>query len=186
MHGYHRAYMMFSTRNRGTPDIPGLLVSLAPGGRCPGLAMRLDPGMLDEQLAYLDEREGVGRAHRRVVVPLEIKLDGGARFIPAWTYLPRQDYSNYIGGIPLKRQAELVARAAGKTGTAYEYLENLVLGLRKMGVVEGELERLYQETQAVRIQAKGNLSTDTEFTAETTAKISVEMSMKTTVRRANR
>ena len=142
--GYHRVYQMMSTRNRGTPERPGLLLSLAPGGKCLGKAFRIDPACREESLKYLDEREGIGRAHRRVIVPVFLERDSTPTLVHGWTYLPRHDYTNYIWGIGVERQAELVMQGEGKTGTAFEYLDLLMKSLHSMGVDEPNLERLYQ------------------------------------------
>lgn len=143
LRGYHRAYMMYSTRNRGTPDCPGVVLSLAPGGECVGMALRVEPGHEAEAIAYLDKREGVGRAHRRVMMPVHWYPDSLAPAHHVWTYLPILTYSNYIWGVPLERQAELVACGCGSTGTSFDYLRLLLDELGELGVSEPRLERLF-------------------------------------------
>lgn len=147
MRGYHRAYMMYSTRNRGTPESPGMVLSLAPGGQCVGMALGVEPGHEAEAMAYLDKREGVGRAHRRVLVPVHWygEVNGPAQHV--WTYLPILTYSNYIWGVPLARQAELVASGCGKTGTSFDYLRRVLEELKHLQVREPTLERLFAEAQ---------------------------------------
>lgn len=150
LNGYHRVYMMYSTRNRGTPASPGMLVSLAPGQSCTGQAMLIEPGREKEALAYLDKREGLGRAHRRVMVPIHLVDDGAGPAINAWTYLPILTYSNCIWGVPTPRQAELVARGRGKIGSSYDYLRRMLDELAGMNVSEPMLEQLFQRVQQVR------------------------------------
>jgi len=41
LHGWHRALRMRSRVNRGTPQQPGLVFALLPGGACRGVAYRL-------------------------------------------------------------------------------------------------------------------------------------------------
>lgn len=174
LRGYHRAYKIYSTRNRGTPERPGMVVSLAPGGQCTGMAYRIEPGRLEESLTYLDQREGVGRAHNRVVVPVHLlgdrplgsrppgngaqnkdRLDPLHAFeagpsLNVWTYLPIISYTNYITGVPLSRKAELIAHGAGKTGSAYDYLRLMLEELEHMGVREPDLQRLLAEARRLR------------------------------------
>jgi glutathione-specific gamma-glutamylcyclotransferase len=166
LRGYHRAYMMYSTRNRGTPESPGMVLSLAPGGQCIGMAMRVEPGQEAEALAYLDKREGANRANKRVLVPIHWRgapekaardngtagngtagsgTAGNGAPQHASTYLPILTYSNYIWGVPLERQAELVARGCGKTGTALDYLSRVLEELQRLQVQEPALERLFAE-----------------------------------------
>jgi cation transport protein ChaC len=147
MGGYHRAYMMYSTRNRGTPEAPGMVLSLAPGGECVGMALRVARERQAEALAYLDKREGVGRAHRRVLVPLQWLDAPGTPPQHAWVFLPILTYCNYIWGVPLERQAELVAHGAGYTGTSFDYLRRLLDELARLRVVEPTLERLFAESR---------------------------------------
>jgi cation transport protein ChaC len=150
LNGYHRAYMMYSTRNRGTPDCPGAVLSLAPGRSCTGIAYRIAPGREAEALAYLDGREGAGRANKRVRVPLRFADNGAGPPVHGWTYLPILTYSNYIGGVPPRRQAELVAQGAGKTGSAFDYLARLMEELARLGVQEPALEELHRESGRLR------------------------------------
>jgi glutathione-specific gamma-glutamylcyclotransferase len=151
LRGYHRAYMMYSTRNRGTPESPGMVLSLAPGGQCVGMALRIEPGQEAEALAYLDKREGVGRAHRRVLVPIHWHAAPAGPEQHAYTFLPILTYCNYIWGVPVERQAELVARGRGKTGTSFDYLRQVLEELARLRVAEPTLERLF--AQAQRCQA---------------------------------
>lgn len=166
--GYHRSYGMFSTRNRGTTGQPGMILSLAPGRFCTGKAFHVDPGQEEAALKYLDEREGLGRAHLRVRVPLH-PMDGetgagsglvapegtgpqgNGGIIHAHTYLPNLGYQNYIQGVPMGRVAELIASGAGYGGSSFDYLRNLIEILAGMGIAEPELESLFGTVK--RIQA---------------------------------
>ena len=57
LHGYHRAFCVWSHRYRGTPERPGLVLGLDRGGSCLGIAYRIAPEKQDTVLAYLHERE---------------------------------------------------------------------------------------------------------------------------------
>jgi cation transport protein ChaC len=145
LRGYHRAYMMYSTRNRGTPDSPGMVLSLAPGGQCVGMAMRVEPHRQKDALDYLDKREGVNRANKRVLLPIHWYGEPDAPVQHAYTFLPILSYSNYIWGVPMPRQAELVASGCGKTGTSFDYLRLVLEELARLQVAEPMLERLFAE-----------------------------------------
>ena len=47
IHGWHRALAMWSRVNRGTPEQPGLVFALLPGGSCQGMVYRV-PGQQAE------------------------------------------------------------------------------------------------------------------------------------------
>ena len=48
VHGWHRAFRMRSRINRGTPERPGLVFALMPGGSCQGGVYRLRDSHADE------------------------------------------------------------------------------------------------------------------------------------------
>ena len=55
--GFHRALKMRSRVNRGTPERPGLVFALLPGGSCRGVAYRIERDRVDAELERLWERE---------------------------------------------------------------------------------------------------------------------------------
>jgi len=55
--GYHRALKMWSTLNRGTPERPGLVFGLLPGGSCKGMVFRIPHAQVAAALPPLWERE---------------------------------------------------------------------------------------------------------------------------------
>jgi cation transport protein ChaC len=57
VHGYHRTFCIRSTRYRGTPDAPGVVLGLDRGGSCIGMAFRLDPEHRVAAIEALYERE---------------------------------------------------------------------------------------------------------------------------------
>ncbi len=58
--GYRRAFCRLSIRHRGTPESPGMVAGLTPGGHCDGLVFVVSNAEREQALAYLDEREGAG------------------------------------------------------------------------------------------------------------------------------
>jgi cation transport protein ChaC len=141
--GYHREFCMVSHRNRGTEEVPGLVLSLCPGGELVGLAFRYDAEAEAEVLKYLDEREGVDRAHKRAVVPIEMLEESGPSLVHGLTYLPILTAPNYDCQMPLERRAELVAQGRGKIGSSHEYLRLLLEELDKLQVSEPGLSELF-------------------------------------------
>ena len=59
--GWHRAFTMHLPRWRGTPEQPGLMMVLEPGGSCTGVAYRLPDSDHHEQMVRLLKRESASR-----------------------------------------------------------------------------------------------------------------------------
>ena len=57
VHGWHRALAMRSRVNRGTPECPGLVFALIPGGSCHGRAYRIEQSRVEAELRRLWGRE---------------------------------------------------------------------------------------------------------------------------------
>ena len=154
MQAYHRWFCMVSTKGRGTPEIPGMMLGLVPGGSCIGKAYRITPGKEHEALAYLDEREGENKANRRIMVPVRILARPGSVLESAWTYLPMVSYPNYVGVMgDLAQMVELIIAGVGRRGSCHEYLRNLMNEVNGLGVEEPRLAALLEHVnQALAAQ----------------------------------
>lgn len=149
LRGYHRRYCLISTRGRGTPETPGMMLGLLPGGTCTGVAYRVTPGRETEALAYLDERENEGSSNRRVLFPVQILSGGGAALESAWAFLPMVSGENYVGAIAAQTCARNIAAGAGKRGTALEYLRSMLAEVTALGAEEPRMEALLREVERV-------------------------------------
>jgi cation transport protein ChaC len=63
VHGYRRSFCIRSARYRGTPEAPGVVLGLAQGGSCIGMAFRLDPAHRAAAVKSLYEREMPGQLY---------------------------------------------------------------------------------------------------------------------------
>jgi len=146
--GYGRRFWQGSPDHRGTPELPGRVVTLvpAPGERCLGLAYRLPADGAQQILAELDWRERAG--FERVEVELEL----GQGRLSALSYLARSDNPHYLGPASLSVVAGEIAVRRGPSGSNLDYLRQLARALRRIGVerdhvfeVERELEGLLDQ-----------------------------------------
>src|ERR1700730_14579970 len=65
--GEHRALCVYFFVHRGTPEKPGLVLGLDPGGACRGIAFRVAEKHRAATVAYLRAREQVTSVYREVM-----------------------------------------------------------------------------------------------------------------------
>ena len=140
-HGYHRAFCIRSTRYRGTPEQPGLVLGLDRGGSCVGVAYRLPAASRDEAIARLFARE-IPDPAARVYLPrvIEVRLHDGCR-VPALTFLADRSRPSYarLG------DAEILQRLIGchgQRGANRDYALSTWKALEAHGVRDPALARL--------------------------------------------
>ncbi|MHA1536151.1 MAG: gamma-glutamylcyclotransferase [Alphaproteobacteria bacterium] len=138
LYGYHRAFCLYSERYRGTPERPGLVLGLAPGGSCKGRAYRVAAANTEAVLEYLHERELIHYIYRFREVCL--RLRGGR--IRAHTYIADIKHERYAGGLSLERTAGIIRQGHGQRGPNTDYLENTIAHLDDLGIKEGRLHDL--------------------------------------------
>lgn len=147
--GFHRAFCVYSHHYRGTPDQPGLVLGLMPGGDCHGLAFRVAAANAPTVRAYLDERELVTYAYRPLVAPVEIE----AGTVMANTYVADPDHPQYAGPLDPETAADIIMRAKGCAGLNRDYLINTVRRLEEEGFASADLhallERVWRRTGVI-------------------------------------
>ena len=141
LHGYRRAFCVYSLYYRGSPERPGLVLGLERGGVCDGLAYRVRAEDVGDVRAYLHARELIYGVYREAFVAAQIReIDGGSAFV--LTYVAEPHHPSYAGSLPLARQAETIRAACGVAGTNLAYLEATLTRLRALGIRQRDLERL--------------------------------------------
>lgn len=92
VHGYHRTFCIRSTRYRGTPEQPGVVLGLDRGGSCIGMAFRLRPESRRAAVDALYEREMTGGVY--VARILSVVLADGQR-VHALAFVANRDSESY-------------------------------------------------------------------------------------------
>lgn len=136
--GYHRAFCVYSSRYRGTPERPGLVLGLDRGGACKGVAFRVPVAELASALEYLWEREMTNRTYHLQAV--SVHIPAGA--VTARAFVVDRTHKNYAGRLSLDETARLIIQGIGARGPCRQYLENTVAELCKLGQLDGPIHRL--------------------------------------------
>ena len=141
--GYHRRLCLWTKIGRGSPDCPGLVLSLDRGGSCKGVAFRLKPQNAIDELDLLWRREMITMAYRPRLLSIhtEIGLKHGLAFVA------NQACPAYARPLPFETIAEIVANANGFNGPCHVYLYDTVRGMQACGIHDHQLEKLSTAVQ---------------------------------------
>lgn len=131
LNGYHRSLCIYSHVHRGTPAAPGLVFGLDRGGRCRGIAFRVEPGSEAATLDYLRAREQATSVYVERCV--RIRLDDG-RDVLATTYVADRRHPQYAGRLPPEDLIRFVRQGVGISGPNPDYVRATHQHLVEMGV----------------------------------------------------
>jgi len=138
VHGWHRALRMRSRVNRGTPQQPGLVFALLPGGACRGVVYRLRPEQAEAELERLWAREMPTGVYDPRLLPCQ--TPGGQVVALAFTLSRRSEAC--LPRLPDTELLHILRHARGRYGSTLEYLRETAAALRVHGVRDREIERL--------------------------------------------
>ncbi len=142
--GYHRDFSLWSRINRGTPDRPGLVLTLERGGSCRGIAFRLAGSTTRGELLRLWRREMSLGSYR----PRWLDCHAGADRFPVLAFLVNRACSGYAGRLPLDTMVRSIATARGKVGSSAEYLFQTQATLESHGILDARVKRLAERVRA--------------------------------------
>ena len=146
LHGWRRSFCIHLESWRGTPDQPGLMLALARGGSCRGMAYRLpDAGRMEAMEALLRREIGY-EVDLASVRWLTVRGEAGVMRALVFYAAPLDPAIHVC--LPVEEQARRIARAAGHMGSCAAYLHNTVRHLEELGIRDRylwELQRLVAE-----------------------------------------
>ncbi|HEY2818025.1 MAG TPA: gamma-glutamylcyclotransferase [Casimicrobiaceae bacterium] len=155
IHGLHRRFCLHSLASRGTPDQPGLVLALEPGGICKGVAYRLPSPLALDELHLLWRREMVVGAYR----PRWVQARAGERRIAALTFVVRRDHMQYAH-LSDDEQARIIAQACGAFGSSCDYLMRTRAALASHAIIDAYLERLARDVQLRQLTCAASVVAD--------------------------
>jgi cation transport protein ChaC len=145
VHGFHRAFCIRSTRYRGTPEQPGVVLGLDRGGSCLGIAFRLRAESRRESIVALYAREMTGGVYTPRI--LSVSLPGRIR-VQALTFVANHRSPSY----ERLADADIVKRLSsccGQRGENRDYAIRTWRSLAEHGVHCPHLGRLGKQLLAV-------------------------------------
>jgi cation transport protein ChaC len=146
LHGYHRQFCFWTPLGRGTPELPGMMLGLMPGGSCHGVVFRVPRQGAEEHLHSVFRRELMtGGYHARWVTART--MQGAVRAI---TFIANRNYPNFCGRQPIETVARHIAHAEGRIGACRDYLINTVRHLEAEGIRDSYLNRVLRLVDGFR------------------------------------
>jgi len=138
VHGWHRALEMRSRVNRGTPECPGLVFALVPGGSCRGMAYRIDRHRADAELERLWARE----MPTGVYDPKWLPCRTAQGQVQALAFTLSRRSPAHTGRLTDAQMLTVLRDAVGRFGSTREYLLQTAASLRGCGIRDRDIERL--------------------------------------------
>lgn len=138
VHGWHRALRMPSRINRGTPEQPGLVFALLPGGACRGVVYRLRPAHADEELQRLWAREMLTGVYDPRLLPCRTPQG----VVPALAFTLSRRSPACLPRLADEQLLHVLRHARGRFGSTLEYVAETARALRGFGMPDRELERV--------------------------------------------
>jgi cation transport protein ChaC len=155
VYGLHRRFCLRSLASRGTPDQPGLVLALEPGGACQGVLYRLPSPLALDELHLLWRREMVVAAYH----PRWIQVRSGDRRITALTFVVRRDHVQYAR-LSHEEETAVIAQACGAFGSSCDYLMRTRAALASHGIVDRYLEQLARDVQRQQLACAAPVVSD--------------------------
>lgn len=138
--GWHRGLKMWSRINRGTPEKPGLVFALLPGGEVKGLVMR--PSCCDDrfwQALWLREMPSC------VYQPRWLNCTTNQGTVHALAFTLSKKSPNFTGHLPPDQLRSILNdRQGGRYGHTFDYAMKTHQSLLKLGIHDRQLASMLE------------------------------------------
>ena len=142
LHGWHRSFCLRVIVGRGSPEAPGRMLSLEPGGSTRGVALRLPEANLDEELRIVWTREMVTGAYTPMWA--DVTLASG-RSIKALAFVADPAHVFYESNVHASHIAPFMAAASGSMGSNVDYVRRLQSALLNCDIKDPYIDQLANE-----------------------------------------
>lgn len=137
--GYHRSLCILSSRYRGTPEKPGLVMGLCRGGSCWGMAFRVREARVPRVLEALWQREMLNKVYKPTLI--RVTASPGRR-VRALAFVADTAHRLFVKELDLHGRARLVAQGIGQRGRCVDYIRNTLEHMLALGVNDPHLARV--------------------------------------------
>jgi cation transport protein ChaC len=152
IHGFHRGFYLWSKVNRGSPEVPGLVLGLDKGGSCQGIAYRLHDDRLAAELALLWRREMVVGTYR----PRWVGANVCGKLVRAIAFVVDRKKPGYTGRLDDRQIISIALKACGHYGTCADYLVQTANSLEAAGIADPRMTRLSKLVAQAGHRASGS------------------------------
>jgi cation transport protein ChaC len=132
------------TRFRGSPNAPGLMMSLDTGDQCQGVVLRMNPENVQNSLLELLKLEPPFPTDW-----VDAETENGT--VPAIAFTACKEFVRYQPEPPMEEVADVLATSVGHIGSMADYLLNTVIHLEEAGIHDPHLWHL-QDLVAARLE----------------------------------
>jgi cation transport protein ChaC len=159
--GWHRSFCLRTIAGRSSLRLPGRMLSLEPGGKTEGVALRLPTYALEDELRLLWIREMPTGAFRPMWSKLAME---NGTCLTALVIVAVQNHHLYEPNSSVASVAAFVASAFGPLGTNADYVFKLKESLARWDVADSYFDdltdavvRRQSESGSLRMQARAAL-----------------------------
>ena len=138
VHGWHRALAMWSRVNRGTPEQPGLVFALLPGGSCQGMVYRVPRRHAEAVFDTLWAREMPSGVYDARWLPCATPHGT----VPALAFTLSRRSPSFTGELAPEQYRHIFRHASGRYGTTLDYARRTLDTLREHGIHDRRLRAL--------------------------------------------
>jgi glutathione-specific gamma-glutamylcyclotransferase len=135
--GWHRCLRMRSRVNRGTPEVPGLVLALVRGGSCRGQALCLPQDQAEPILRQLWLREMPTGTY----TPRWLACQTPQGPLRALAFTLDKHSPAHIADLQDTELLRILRHAQGRYGRTLDYLVQTEAALRQHGIVDRQLAR---------------------------------------------
>lgn len=146
LHDWHRAFCLHMTTGRASPEMPGRMLALEPGGQANGVVLRLPRADAEDELKLLWIREMILGSYVPTWAP--VTLANGTR-THAIAFVANPVAEQYEPDSSIATVAPLIRSAAGAFGTNVEYLHRLINAMAQYDAHDSYLDSLADAIGAI-------------------------------------